>query len=229
MKTPLVLLSGLLSNEILWRHQTRHLSDGASIHVISPSQNTQEKMVQAILEGAPPKFALAGHSMGGWLALEVMRVAPERITQLCLLNTTSRMDSEEKRIRRQKMILQAEQNQFEEIVKMVVEHFVFNPLVKKDVEKMFLSVGKEAFIRQQTAMLHRSDCQPILPTISCPTWVIYAAQDKNFSLEEHRELAQQIPHAKLAIVEDSGHMSPIEMPQAITALLRLWLSDGSKP
>lgn len=115
MKIPLVLLSGLLSNKSLWNHQKRHLDDIAAIQIISPTQNTPQKMVQAILEEAPPKFALAGHSMGGWLCLEIMRTAPFRVSQLCLLNTTSRMDSEEKRTKRQKMILEAEQGHFKEI------------------------------------------------------------------------------------------------------------------
>ncbi len=224
MKIPLVLLSGLVSNKFLWYHQTCHLSDIAAIQIISPSQNTPKKMVQAILKEAPSKFALAGHSMGGWLCLEVMRAAPSRVSQLCLLNTTGRMDSEEKRIRRQKMILKAEKGQFREVIKEIVENFVFNPTVKKNVEKMFLDLGKEVFIYQQKAMLIRSECQSILPSITCPTLVIHATQDKVFSLKEHRELVNQIKDAKLAIVEDSGHMSPIEMPQTVTALLRFWLT-----
>jgi len=75
MRIPLVLVSGLLSNSSLWQHQMRHLSEIASIQTISPSQNTPEKMIQAILDEAPPIFALAGHSMGGWLCLELMRTA----------------------------------------------------------------------------------------------------------------------------------------------------------
>jgi pimeloyl-ACP methyl ester carboxylesterase len=222
MKLPLVLISGLLSNRSLWSHQTSHLSDIASIQVISPSQDTPKKMIEAILDEAPPKFALAGHSMGGWLCLEVMRAAPSRVSRLCLLNTTARMDSEEKRIARQQMILKTENGQFREVVKELVEKLVFNPLVKNDVEKMFLEVGKDAFIHQQRAMIVRNECQSILPTIKCPVLVIHAAQDKNFKLEEHEELVHQMQNAKLAIVENAGHMSPMEMPQAITALLRSW-------
>jgi len=224
MKTTLVLLSGLLSNQLIWQHQIRHLSDIASIHVISPSENTPEKMVEAILKEAPPKFALAGHSMGGWLCLEVMRAAPSRVNRLCLLNTTAHMDSEEKKRRRQKMIQRVEKGQFREVVGEIIDKFVYNSLVKDTVEKMFLEIGEEIFIRQQEAMLARHECASILPSIVCPTLTIHAAQDRNFSLEEHRELVEQIPNARLAIVEDSGHMSPMEMPQAVTALLRFWLT-----
>lgn len=221
MKTPLVLLSGLLSNDALWRHQIDHLGDIANIQVILSSQNTPDAMVQAILEQAPEKFALAGHSMGGWLCLEVMKAAPTRVTKLCLLNTTAREDTEEKRLRRQKMI---ETENFEKVVHQLVDAFTFNPSVKPLVEKMFLEVGHEAFVRQEIAMMMRSETESVLRRIHCPTLVIHSARDKIFSLEEHQELVREIPKAKLAIVEDSGHMSPMEMPQAITALLRFWLT-----
>lgn len=230
METPLVLLPGLLSNESLWQHQIDHLGDIASIQVIPARQDTAEKMIQEILDLAPAQFALAGHSMGGWLCLEVMKVAAFRVTRLCLLNTTGRMDSREKRERRQELILRAESN-FPAIVSELVEHFVYNASVKSAVGKMFLEVGKEVFIHQQLAMMKRSESQSVLSHIMCPTLVIHAAQDKNFSLLEHQELVDQIPHAKLALCEDAGHMSPMEMPQAITALLRLWLTyfTGATP
>ena len=86
---------------------------------------------------------------------------------------------------------------------------------------MFLQVGEKAFIAQEEAMMQRGECQSILSAITCPTLVIHSSQDKNFSLEEHQELTSKIQQAKLAIIEDCGHMSPMEMPQAATALLRL--------
>lgn len=224
MKIPLVLLPGLLSNEFLWQHQIDHLSDVADVTVIPAIQDTPQKMIQSILDKAPPKFALAGHSMGGWLCLEIMRIAPTRVSKLCLLNTTKEMDLDQKRDRRQKMILQAEKGEFQDVVREIVENFIFNPLVKSKVERMFLDVGKETFIHQEKAMIARKECESILPSITCSTLVIHAAQDKVFSLEDHKELVNQIPSAKLAIIEDSGHMSPIEMPQAVSALLRFWLT-----
>lgn len=216
-----------MSNQFVWQHQIDHLRDIVDIHVISPSQNSAEKMVQAILAEAPSKFALAGHSMGGWLCLEIMKVIPpSRINKLCLLNTTWRMDSEEKRLSRQTMILRAENGEFPEIARELATCFVFNPVVKNNVEKMFLEVGKEAFIRQETAMLQRAESHSVLAQITCPTLVIHAAQDAIFSLEEQQELTTQIGHhAQLAVVEDSGHMSPLERPENITSLLKAWLTQ----
>src|SRR2546425_111804 len=123
-KIPLVFLSGLLCNTLVWQYQLDHLSDIADIHVISASQSSPGKMVQAILEKVPPQFALAGHSMGGWLCLELMKVIPSRIMKLCLINTTSRPDSEEKRTMRQKFIQQAEKGQFAKIVHTLTANFI---------------------------------------------------------------------------------------------------------
>lgn len=219
MKIPLVCISGLLSNEVLWAHQIKHLSDIADIRVISPNQDTPQKMVQAILAQAPKQFALAGHSMGGWLCLEVMRKASVRVSKLCLLNTTAKSDSLEKMAKRKQMIERVKKGQFQEVVHEIVDLFVFNSNVKADVEKMFLAVGAKSFIQQENSMLIRDECESILPKIGCPTLVVHSAQDKVFSLEDHEELAKLIPNAKLAIIEDSGHMSPMEGSQAVTNLL----------
>lgn len=225
MKKSLVLLSGLLSNNKLWQHQISHLSDIASIQILSSTEDTPKKMVAALLEKASPTFALAGHSMGGWLALEVMRTAPSRVSRLCLLNTSAREDSGEKKRRREAMIQRVQRGQFPDVVEEIVAHFVYNEAVKDAVRDMFLEVGPRTFINQEKAMMKRLECFSILPGITCPTLVIHALQDKNFSLEEHQELVHHIPGARLAQVEGSGHMSPLERPEDITALLREWLYE----
>lgn len=220
---PLVLLSGLLSNETLWRHQIDHLSESAEILVISATENTPDQMVKAILDVAPPKFVLAGHSMGGWLALEVIRKASERVVKLCLLNTTARPDSAEKKALRQSMIQRAKEGEFSLVVDELVDVFVFHSPAKPSVKKMFLEVGKETFIRQEQSMLIRKETASILPQIRCPTLVVHAAQDRLFGRDEAQELVSTIPGAKLSIIEGCGHMSPLEMPQDISWLLKSWL------
>lgn len=224
MKKALVLLPGLLSNERIWAHVAAHLSDCAEIYILPSVDNSREKMVRSILERAPPTFALAGHSMGGWLCFEILRAAPERVERLCLLNTTARADSEEKRRKRHAMIERVRKGEFCNVVEELVEFFVFQPEAKEGVRKMFLEVGEKTFIAQEEAMLQKEEVLSLLPRIVCPTWVIHAAEDRNFSLEEQEEIMEKIPHAKLAVVEEAGHMSPLETPQAITALLRLWLT-----
>lgn len=223
MKVPLVLLSGLLSDKLLWEHQYHHLKNMTSIQIISSSQSSPEKMVEAILKQVPKKFALAGHSMGGWLCLEIMRSVPERVQKLCLLNTTARMDSRQKCLRRQALIEKAEKGYFDDVVNDILDIFIFNKEVQHQVKDMFLKVGKEAFINQQRSMMMRHECLSILPAITCPSLVIHAIQDRIFSIGEHRELVNNIKNAKLVTIQNSGHMSPMEAPEQITDLLRSWL------
>lgn len=225
MQIPLVLLPGLLSDNHLWQHQCQQLIDIAPIQVIFSTQDSPYKMVEEILIKAPKKFVLAGHSMGGWLSLEIMRSAPERVEKLCLINTTARMDSEEKRMKRHKMIERVLKGHFNEVISDIVELFVFNEIVKDQVRNMFLKVGEEVFIQQQKSMMMRAETISILQTITCPTLVIHAAQDKVFSLDEHRELVRKIKNAQLVTVENSGHMSPMEVPEQITYLLQSWLRN----
>jgi len=221
---PLVLISGLLSNESLWQHQLHYLREIAPISVFNPSQDSPDKMVEAILKTAPPKFAMAGHSMGGWLCLEILRVAPSRVSKVCLLNATARDDSQEKKAKRRLMIQRCEKGQFEEVARELASLFTQVHQVRKQVLDMFLTVGSETFLNQQKSMLLRKPRGSILAMVQCPALVIHAAQDKNFSMDEQLEFVTKIPNAKLAVVEESGHMSPLEMPQAITSLLRFWLS-----
>lgn len=161
--------------------------------------------------------------MGGWLCLEVMRTAPEKIAQLCLLNTTARGDTEEKKKRRKHMMACVQKGEFGQVAREIVDVFVYRSEVKQAVEDVFLSVGEKAFLRQEEAMLQRRECASILPTITCPTWVIHAKQDRNFSLEEHREMPDRILQVHLEIVEGSGHMSPMETPLAIAEFFCQWL------
>lgn len=224
MKSSLVLLPGMLSNHVVWNHQIQNLGDLVSIQVIPTAQDTPEKMVSEILEQAPLQFAVAGHSMGGWLCLELMKKAPSRVLKLALINTTARLDSEEKRARRNKLIERTLAGEFDAIVNELVDFFVFDDKTRQEVVSMFHDVGPKAFVNQHRAMLARSESFSVLPRIHSPTLVIHAALDQNFSLEEHQELSEQIPGAKLAVVENSGHMSPMERPEAITALLRKWLT-----
>lgn len=227
-KISLMLIPGLLSNETAWKHQIQNLQDIASVRVISTTrESTPDHMVSALLSQAPAKFALAGHSMGGWLALEIMRRAPERVVKLCLLNTTARSDSTAKQARRKNMIEEVQKGKFLTIADQIADSFIYNKAIKPKVLKMFLEVGEAAFICQETGMVLRESCLPLLSSIRIPTWVLYAEKDQNFSLIDHEELASNIPEAKLQIIPDSGHMSPMEAPETVTALLRQWLCAES--
>src|SRR5574337_1325742 len=215
MSKTLILLSGLLSDQSAWSYQAEKLSDIRDIQVIDfKDENTPQKMVEKILANAPDTFDLAGHSMGGWLVLEVYKVAKDRINKLALLNTTARLDTPEKLQHRYNMIEDVNNGLFIDVATQIADKFVFNQSIKPSVLNMFLRVGPQAFINQQQAMIMRNECFSVLEQIDCPTLIVHAEHDQNFNLEMHQEMAN-ILKSDVKIVKNSGHMSIMEVPEAI--------------
>ncbi len=228
-KIPLVLLPGLLCDADLWRHQTTHMAEVATVRVMDlTGADSLGGMVEALLGAAPAAFALAGLSMGGYVAMEVMRRAPDRVTKLALLDTNARADKPEAMERRKGLMEIAAKGGFDRVMPIMLPNLV-HPDRLDDVELvgrmkgMAGRVGPEAFARQQVAIMNRPDSRPDLPAIRCPTLVLCGRQDLLCPVESHAEMVDVIPGARLAVVEDCGHMSTMEQPQAVTALLRDWL------
>jgi pimeloyl-ACP methyl ester carboxylesterase len=231
-RTPLVLIPGLLCDRALWRHQIEHLADIADIIVADVSgQDSMAAMADAVLSQAPAgKFALAGLSMGGYVAFEIMRRAPERVSQLALLDTMARKDTEEQRQRRLSMMAQAEKGDFKGVTSRLLPLFIHadrlkdEPLVD-EIMAMTKRVGRDAFLREQTAIMGRPDSRLHLGEIRVRTLVLVGRQDALTPVELHEELASRISRAKLAIVENCGHMSTMERPEPVTAVMRYWLQE----
>lgn len=227
-KTPLVLLPGTLCNATLWRHQIRHLSDIADVTVGDLTQNGSiVGMARTVLASAPERFALAGLSMGGPVALEIMHQAPERVTRLALLDTNDRTLPEDARAHWQNYIALVGEGRFDEIAETFLKNTLHperreEPALVSTVVQMAKDVGKDAFLRQAQAVLNRADKRSILPQISCPTLILVGRQDTGCPVELHEEIAAAIPDAALVIIEQCGHLSSLEQPQAVTAVLRYW-------
>lgn len=189
-----------------------------------------EAMAERVLRTAPPQFALAGLSMGGYVAFEIMRQAPQRVIKLALLDTQARADTPESKQQRQGLIRLALQGEFKGVTARLLPRLIHNSRLNNDesltdiIMKMAESVGREAFTSQQTAIMNRPDSRPDLPTIKCPTLVLCGREDALTPLALHQEMALAIPGAILSIIEDCGHLSALERPQAVTALLRHWLT-----
>lgn len=229
-RTPLVLLPGLLCDEALWAHQARHLDEIAEIRVADfTTQDTLADMARHALEIAPAdRFALAGLSMGGYVAFEVMRQAPERIARLALLDTSARPETEEQSRRRRELLSMAGHGKFKGVTPRLLPLFVHadrqdDAALVEPVMAMAERVGPDAFVRQQTAIMGRPDSRPGLAEIACPTVVVCGRQDALTPLEASAEIAAGIPGAVLVPIEDCGHMSTMERPEAVTAVLRYWL------
>jgi pimeloyl-ACP methyl ester carboxylesterase len=228
-KQAIVFVPGLLCDAALWAHQITHLEDIADCQVGDTRRDdTIAAMAETILAAAPDRFALAGLSMGGYVSMEIMRQAPERVTKLALLDTAAPADSDERRERRLELIKLAEIGEFKGVAPRLLPQFI-HPSRLQDgrltdsIMEMTQRVGRDAFLRQQNAILGRVDSRPSLEDVAVPTLVLCGRQDELTPVDRHEEIAGLIPGARLSIVEDCGHMSAMERPQAVTVLLRDWL------
>lgn len=227
----LILLPGLLNDARLWGHQVRALADLAQVSVADLTQDDSlASMARRVLDSAPPRFALAGLSMGGYVAMEIMRQAPERVERLALLDTTARPDLPDQTQRRKDAISMAQSGNFARIMPGMLPLLVHPDHLALErvgglAKDMATAVGPEAFMRQQNAIMHRPDSRPSLSQIRCPTLVLCGRDDGLTPLDRHEEMADLIEGATLVVVEDCGHLSAIEQPQAVSALLSYWLQQ----
>lgn len=223
----LLLVPGLLGDEALWRHQIDSLGDVADVAVADVAgADTMPGMASAILERAPERFALAGLSMGGYVVLEIMRQAPDRVSRLALVATTARADTPEQVRRRRGLIALTRMGQFRGVTPRLLPTLIHRaedkPLATAIMD-MAARVGRDAYVRQQTAIIDRKDGRADLAAIRCPTLVLCGRQDAIAPVALHEEMAAAIPGASLVIVEDAGHLVPMEQPHAVSAVFRYWL------
>ena len=230
-KTPLVLLPGLLCDAALWRGQIDDLGDIAAPWVADLTRDdSMTAMARRVLAAAPSRFALAGLSMGGYVAQEIMRQAPERVMRLALLDTGSRADTAEQTARRRGLIELAEKGEFRGVTPRLLPVFLHSARLSDQtltaaVTAMAERVGKDAFLRQQRAIMSRPDSRPGLPAINCPTLVLCGREDQLTPLELSEEIVSLIKGARLAIVEECGHLATMERPWEVSVHLRQWLTE----
>ncbi len=231
MAEPLLFLPGLLCDRRLYASQILALGQGRDIEVADLTHDDGiAGMARRVLAGAPPRFALCGLSMGGYVALEIMRQAPERVTRLALLDTQARADTPEITARRRGLIELSQKGEFKGVTPRLLPLLLHPDRLKDDglvatVMAMAEAIGQKAFLRQQQALMTRSDLRPELRKISCPTLVLCGRQDALTPLPLSEEMAAAIPDATLVVLPRCGHLSTLERPDAATAQLRIWLSE----
>lgn len=232
MAETLVLIPGLACTSRLYEPQIAALSGD---RVILVADHTQDDSISAIaarlLREAPSRFALAGLSMGGYIALEVMRQAPERVERLALLDTSARPDAPEASQDRERLIALAQAGRFEDIHDRLWPRLV-HPDRRNDsnlsnvIWDMMRETGVEAYVRQQRAIMGRADSRPLLPGIEIPTLVLAGEADAITPPEVAREMAEMIEWASLVLIPGAGHMSTLEQPESVAHALQLWLNEG---
>ncbi len=225
----LLFLPGLLNDSALWRHQIKEFEGDYSVQVGDLTvADSMEALAASVLKKAPAKFTLIGLSMGGYVALEIMRQAPERVERLVLMDTSARPDNLEQKRRRRGLIELSNKGKFKGVTPrllpmLISEKHLQDKKMTQEIMDMAERVGKEAFIRQQTAIMGRADSRPTLAKIKVPTLMVVGAEDAITPPELAHEIADGIKGAKLEVVEESGHLSPLEQPEAVNKLLGRWL------
>jgi pimeloyl-ACP methyl ester carboxylesterase len=228
MYQPVVFLPGLICDARLWRDIIDGLADNIAPMVADLRLDESiAAMASRTLAAAPPRFALAGLSMGGYVALEIIRQAPERVTHLALFDTSARSDTEERRETRRKGIEMISQGKFIGVSRgllgqLVAPHHLGTPLAD-EVQAMSERVGSDAYIRQQKAIMNRIDSVPHLKDITVPTLVGVGALDKMTPPELAEEMAANIAGAELVKVPDAAHLPTMENPGPVVEAMKMWL------
>jgi pimeloyl-ACP methyl ester carboxylesterase len=226
----LLLVPGLLCTTALWAPQTAALADVATLSVADHTRHdTMQGIAAAILAAAPKTFALAGLSMGGYIAYEILRQAPQRVTRLALLDTGYRADLPERREQRRALMALAEREgprKAQETLLSVLIHpsRMADKGLVETVLQMGADTGTDTFKRQQMALMTRPDSAPLLAGIRCPTLVIVGEQDALTPPQLSREIAAGIAGARLEIIPECGHLSTLERPERVNRALREWLA-----
>ena len=226
--TPLVLIPGMMCDARMWGGIDADL--GASVlHLIPTAADSMADLAAHFLNDAPARFALAGLSMGGILAMEILRQAPDRVIRLALLDTNPRAETPAAQARRAPQIDRALAGDLEGVVRTDMKPNYLAPGPNKaailDIcMDMALGLGPQVFARQSRALRDRPDQQATLSAFKGPALVLMGAEDKLCPLDRHQLMHDLMPHSRLQIIPDAAHLPPLEQPEPTLRALRDWLA-----
>lgn len=233
-KESLIFLPGLLCDRAVWRQQMGVLGDIADCACMEWSEeNSLPAMAETTLRQAPERFSVAGHSMGGRVALEIYRLAPQRVARIALLNTgyqgLAPDNGKEEANGRYALLDVARQQGMKEmarkwVVPMVHPDRLNDTALVDEVIEMFSRKTPEIFAAQIRALLGRADRSAVLDQIHCPALLLSGREDTWSPPSRHAEMAARIPGSRLEVIPDCGHMSPLERPAEVAEALRGWLA-----
>ena len=227
---PVLLVPGLLCSPLFYGAQLGPLWQRAPVSFARHTlDDSMAGIARRILLAAPPRFALAGHSMGGYIAFEMLRQAPQRVAKLALLDTAATPDTPQQTEMRHRLIQLARDGKLSQVQDQlwplwVHAAFKDDARLRGIARQMAGQVGAEAFVRQQNAIMRRPDSRPGLAAIACPTLVLVGDADQLTPPVRSEEIAAAVPGARLVVLEDCGHMCAMERPDETTAALLDWLA-----
>ena len=231
MKTPVVLLPALLCNAGLFIHQIKALENEADFFVPDLGLDTNvADAARRILSQIRGQFVLGGISMGGYVAFEILRQAPQRVAGLILMDTNAHADPEPARKKRLEMIETAQAQGIEAVVESALIGIISpghrqNDVIRHILEHMAQTTGVDKYVNEQKTIMSRPDSTELLKNIPCPVLVLGGAQDTLSPPESLDQMTAQIPTAVHAVITNSGHLPPLENPSAVTAAWRIFLKQ----
>lgn len=226
----IILCPGFMTDQALWSRMKPGLSElGACTFADLSRTDDLEATARDILNDAPDRFILIGFSLGGFVAREIVRLAPERVSGLVLMNSSARPPRPEIIKRNAFLIGHTQERGFKGLSAEAVKKALHpdrrdDSVLVQEILDMAKRMGGDAFISQLS--ISRRDGRPDLAAITCPTLVIWARQDELRSMNESKEMADAIPDARFEIIEDCGHMTPMEAPEAVLGVIAGWLTDA---
>jgi pimeloyl-ACP methyl ester carboxylesterase len=229
--TPLVLLPGMMCDARLYAPQIAAFSATRPVHCAPiGAHDSMQALARDVLENAPPRFALAGLSMGGIVAMEVMAQAPERVTHLALLDTNPRAELPDVQARRGPQIDAVQNGHLREVMRdeMKPNYLIDSPnksAILDTCMDMAMTLGADVFSRQSRALRDRPDQQETLRDVAVPTIILCGAEDRLCPLERHELMHALIPGSRLTVIENAAHLPTLEQPDAVNAALAKWLED----
>lgn len=232
MKPNFLLLPGLLNDASVFTDQVAALATVATVEVgnLTLAESVSDMAAGALKEVSAKHFVLLGLSLGGYVAFEIMRQAPERVTGLVLMDTTALPDTPEASAKREALIELATTDLdavIEQLLPLLSHPDRMNlPAVRGNIQSMANGLGAEVFARQQRAIIGRPDSRPTLKDIACPTLVICGHDDLITPPQMAKEMASGIKHARLEIIAECGHLATLDQPERVGELLLDWVKDN---
>jgi pimeloyl-ACP methyl ester carboxylesterase len=224
MTLPIILITGQLLTDAVWQPLLDAWPDREVIVADNRSDDSIEGFARRLLDNAPPRFVLIAHAMGGFVAFDVMRRAPERVAKLALISTLASADGPEQTVRRQGYIDLVTSGRFDQIVEERIP--ILFPEEKRSDERllgiarqMAADTGADTFLAQQRAIMARIDSRPQLREIAVPTLLIWGEKDGITSRAHHEEILEAISGARLEVIAGAGHLPTIEAPEVVVPLL----------
>lgn len=230
MHEPLVLLPGMMCDARLFAPQIAAFSASRAVHVAPITRGeTITEIAQALLDDAPPQFALLGLSMGAIVAMEVLRLAPARVTRIAMLNTNHRAESDKVRAMREPQIARAQHGELAAVMRDEMKpNYLADGPNRTDIlalcMDMATNLGAGVFVRQSRALQTRLDQTETLSNATLAALALGGAEDVLCPPFRHEQIASLMPNAKLAIIENAGHLTTLEQPDIVNAHLKKWLS-----